>query len=1582
MTASPTVTTLAATSGANVNQLVTVTNPKISKTTIDPNQSGNFRLTADYVVNGKVNGGDYFTIQMPTYANLNGELDFSASNNQFPIDLYSPAGYVIANGVYDTNTKTLTYTFTDWVNDKENISGTFNLAQFADRKTAQKSGTYPLNYNLAGEPFSTSITYTYDKHDYGVYPSSVDTMITRVDGTEKNNTFTEVIYVNPKNVDLSAARLIMGKDTPKSNALIDYNTTNFHIYQVPDPSVLTDSYYFNPAGYQDLAPEFYQNGWIYTNLDGNLEIDFGAIHTPFVVVMDAHFDPNHSNDLSTRATLIATDQKNYTSNYNFDNGFLVETSSGTGDGTVKTYRLGDYVWNDANQNGIQDAGEDPLEDVVVTLRNSNGDVVKTGVTDKYGNYLFTGLPNGTYTIEFVPPEGYLPTAVGSGTDRTIDSNGEIVDVTINGADNFTIDSGFYQPTPEPTPVPATYELGDYVWNDSNKDGIQNSNEVGIAGVKVTLTKPDGSTVTTTTNASGKYVFTGLENGTYTVTFTTPAGFEPTKINIGDSRLDSNGLSTTATINNNDNYSVDSGFYQPTVEPTPVPATYELGDYVWNDSNKDGIQNSNEVGISGVTVTLTKPDGSTVTTTTDATGKYVFKGLQNGTYTVTFKTPAGFEPTATHVGDYRLDSDGLSTTAIIQNADNFTIDSGFYQPTSTPAPVPATYEIGDYVWNDSNKDGIQNSNEVGISGVTVTLTKPDGSTATTTTDASGRYVFTGLQNGDYTVTFTTPAGFEPTATHVGDTHLDSDGLSTTVKINNADNFTIDSGFYRPTVEPTPVPATYKLGDYVWNDSNNDGIQNSNEVGIAGVVVTLTKPDGTTETTTTDASGKYVFTDLQNGEYTVTFTTPTGYVPTRINVGDDRLDSDGLSTTVVINNADNLSIDSGFHQPVTNPTPSASKHNLGDYVWNDSNRDGIQNSNEHGIAGVTVTLTKPDGTTETTTTDASGKYLFTGLDNGEYTVTFTTPHGLEPTLTNVGDDRLDSNGLSTTATIDNADNLSIDSGFYQTVEEPTPVPATYKLGDYVWNDSNNDGIQNSNEVGIAGVIVTLTKPDGSTVTTTTDASGKYVFNGLENGEYTVTFTTPQGYVPTAINVGDERLDSNGVSTTAIIDNADNVTIDSGFHKPVTPPTPVPATYTLGDYVWNDTNKDGIQNSNEHGIAGVTVTLTKPDGSTVTTTTDASGKYVFSGLENGDYTITFTTPAGYEPTKINVGDDRLDSNGLSTTATINNADNMSVDSGFYQPASQPTPVPATYELGDYVWNDTNKDGIQNSNEHGIAGVTVTLTKPDGSTETTTTDASGKYVFKGLENGDYTITFTTPDGYVPTQINVGDNRLDSNGVSTTATIHDNDNYTVDSGFYQPTTEPTPVPATYELGDYVWNDTNKDGIQNSNEHGIAGVTVTLTTPDGSTETTTTDASGKYVFKGLENGEYTVTFTTPQGYEPTQSHVGNHYLDSNGVSTKATINDGDNFTIDSGFYQPTIEPTPVPATYELGDYVWDDSNKDGIQNSNERGIAGVTVTLTKPDGTTETTTTDASGKYVFKGLENGEYTVTFTTPNGYKPTQS
>ncbi|RZI03645.1 SdrD B-like domain-containing protein, partial [Staphylococcus condimenti] len=95
------------------------------------------------------------------------------------------------------------------------------------------------------------------------------------------------------------------------------------------------------------------------------------------------------------------------------------------------------------------------------------------------------------------------------------------------------------------------------------------------------------------------------------------------------------------------------------------------------------------------------------------------------------------------------------------------------------------------------------------------------------------------------------------------------------------------------------------------------------------------------------------------------------------------------------------------------------------------------------------------------------------------------------------------------------------------------------------------------------------------------------------------------------------------------------------------------------------------------------------------------------------------GYEPTKEDAGDDGLDSDGKAVEVTVDNADDLTIDSGFYKTTVEPTPVPATYTIGDKVWNDTNKDGIQNSNEPGIQDVRVTLTKPDGATETTTTDA-----------------------------------------------------------------------------------------------------------------------------------------------------------------------------------------------------------------------------------------------------------------------
>ena len=1003
--AAPATTTLAASTGTNVNSLVTVSNAQISETTIDPNQSGNFRLTADYTVNGDVKAGDYFTIQVPNYVNMDGDFDYSGSNNQMQTELYSPAGFVVANGVYDTQTKTLTYTFTDFVNGKDHISGSFDLAQFADRENAPYSGTYALNYDLAGEAYNTQITYAYDTHNNISYPASIGTMITEVDATNTTNTFKQVIYVNPADVNLSNAFLTIAPKDANSSAVINYNDTQLHIYKVNDPNALTDSYAFDPTVYQDLAQNYYNSGIIYTNNGGLLEINFGQIDSPYVVVMETPFDPTYSDEITTRDTFYATDYAGQSSSYYYDS-VVQETSGGTGDGTVESYRLGDYVWNDTNHDGIQDVGETPIEGVTVTLKDTNGTVLQTSVTDMYGNYLFTDLANGDYVVEFTAPEGYVSTTQDAGTDNAKDSDGLVVPVTINEADDLTVDSGFY------VPVPATYNLGDYVWEDSNKDGIQNSNEIGIEGVTVTLTKPDGTTVTTVTDAQGKYNFSGLENGEYKVTFTPPAGYEASPVNVGDAALDSNGLTTTATINNADNTTIDSGFFKPTVEPTPVPATYNLGDYVWEDTNKDGIQNSNEVGIEGVTVTLTKPDGTTVATVTDATGKYNFAGLENGEYTVTFTPPAGYEASPVNVGDAALDSNGLTTTATINNADNTTIDSGFFKPVVETPQDPATYTVGDKVWEDTNKDGIQNSNEVGIEGVTVTLTKPDGSTSTSTVDQDGNWTTdvpegTVLNQGDnVTATQTDKAGntstpsnqvvtdtiapdappinpVESGATNVtgtgnlGDTITVTfpNGNTATGTVDNDGNWTVDVPADTPLNADDVITATatdesgntstessVTVTDTVAPDAPvidpvDEGATTVTGTGTPGDNVTVTFPDGNTATGTVDNDGNW------------TVDVPEG---TTVNKGD-------VITATATDEAGNTSDESSVTVTgkADNATPPANDDNQGGTTVVTPEPPVINQVPEEspsvtGTAtpGNTVEVTFPDGHTETATVNQEG------------------------------------------------------------------------------------------------------------------------------------------------------------------------------------------------------------------------------------------------------------------------------------------------------------------------------------------------------------------------------------------------------------------------------------------------------------------------------------------------------------------------------------------------------------------------------------------------------------------------------------
>ncbi len=679
-----------------------------------------------------------------------------------------------------------------------------------------------------------------------------------------------------------------------------------------------------------------------------------------------------------------------------------------------------------------------------------------------------------------------------------------------------------------------------------------------------------------------------------------------------------------------------------------------------------------------------------------------------------------------------------------------------------------YHIGDLVWHDLNKNGIQDSGEPGIEGVKVTIKNLDWDiTKETTTGADGKWGES-IINGEVEITFSEiPAGYTETTANVGnDDSIDSDGVNFVLDIDSDDD-TLDLGLIKE--EPTP---TYELGDYVWFDEDKDGIQDASEGGVQGVTVTLTKPDNSTETKTTDENGKYLFEGLEDGEYKVEFTNfPTDYEPTSTNQGTDyQLDSDGQTVDVAIIDHDNMSIDFGLVKK-EEPAPT---YKLGDYVWYDVDKDGLQGLNESGVEGVKVTLTKADGSTKTTVTNDIGYYEFDGLVNGEYTLTFSQiPADYEITTTDVGDDdTIDSDGLNVNAVIDDENNMTIDLGLKNTDTTPS---TEYKLGDRVWYDANKDGLQEATENGVEGVKVTLTKADGSTKTTMTNADGYYEFEGLVNGEYTVTFSQiPANYEITETNVGDDdTIDSDGLSVKAKIDDENNMTIDLGLvEKEIQEPT-----YKLGDYVWYDTNNNGVQEDQEVGVKNVKVVLRDETGAKLKETfTNTDGYYEFKGLVNGTYLVEFSElPAGYQETLTNQGgDDAKDSDGLNPTAKILRADNMTVDLGLVKKEK-----PRYHKIGDYVWYDENGNGIQDDDENGVQGVKVTLFVNNDRIAETLTDEYGYYEFDELSDDEYVVKFSElPIGYTITLTGQGDDiAKDSNGLESEAVVAGEDNMTIDLG-------------------------------------------------------------------------------------------------------------------------------------------------------------------------------------------------------------
>ncbi|WP_119724488.1 SdrD B-like domain-containing protein [Lentzea terrae] len=794
------------------------------------------------------------------------------------------------------------------------------------------------------------------------------------------------------------------------------------------------------------------------------------------------------------------------------------------------------------------------------------------------------------------------------------------------------------------------------------------------------------------------------------------------------------------------------------------------------------------------------------------------------------------------------------------------------------------------------------------------------------------------------------------------------------------------------------APVQLGNRVWFDTDGDGVQDGDEPPVPGVKVTATPCAGGAPlgTKVTNAKGEYYFgaADGLKPEtcYNLTFdrsAVNAGGLPnapaaanlkwTTKEAGPDRaidsnVDSDGKAqvTTGKSGTADHT-IDAGINAKVTNK--------LGDLVWVDTNRNGLQDADEPGVPGVTVSLKDGTGVPvgQSKPTGADGKYLFDNLADGTYQVCFdigTAPAeyaGYLLTKPNAGDDLKDSDAdptskCSHTTTVgpQKREDLTLDAG----IRPPN------KLGDHVWIDANKNGLQDDGEKPVPGVTVKV-----GDKTTTTNEQGRYEFPDLPDGKYVVCFgpmpDAVKDYVPTTPNAGsDDARDSDADPATGCapevelnVDKPEDLTIDLGL---------VPPVNRLGDHVWIDVNKDGLQDATDIPLEGVKATLSNG----ATTTTNAEGKYLFDNLADGTYKVCFDVanlPAAVKDYKVTTADtgsdDAKDSDAgadgctAETTLGTGKRADLTLDMGLVSPPNK---------LGDLVWRDDNKNGIQDDGEPGVPNVPVKLSTG----QSTTTGPDGKYSFDNLPDGKYTVCFgPMPDAVKDFQFttpNAGaDDAEDSDAdpdkgctPEVELGVGKRENLTLDAGIH---------PPANGVGDFVWIDANKNGLQDVGEKPVEGVTAVLKDAQGKElGTKKTSPDGKYYFTdGLPDGTYQVCFDIKNlpaavaDYALTKNNAGDDTKDSDadpttGCTLTTTVGVGKrrDYTLDAGLVAPPNK---------IGDLVWSDTNRNGVQDPGEPGVPGVTVKLVDKDGKPvgEPVKTDPKGKYEFPNVPDGTYKVCF-----------
>lgn len=502
-------------------------------------------------------------------------------------------------------------------------------------------------------------------------------------------------------------------------------------------------------------------------------------------------------------------------------------------------------------------------------------------------------------------------------------------------------------------------------------------------------------------------------------------------------------------------------------------------------------------------------------------------------------------------------------------------------------------------------------------------------------------------------------------------------------------------------------------------------------------------------------------------------------------------------------------------------------------------------------------------------------------------------------------------------------------------------------------------------IANVPVTLLDSSGAPAgSAVTGADGKYCFENLKLGTYTVSVPAP--FLGHAISGASSGQVTVGASCTA----TKNFAYKGG---------------AISGYVFQDGSGSCLHDSTAINLSGITINLTSSNGLTLTTTTDANGFYKFQDCDLIAGTYNITAP------------------GVVGTLTISSTNPLIIGLTAGQCSTNNNfcykkPPPSNGSISGHTYCQYGT-----SSKSDLPGVVVQLKLNGNVYDTKTTDSTGYYEFKNVPPGSYVIVTQNPGaGHKLTSSQTINVTLPSGGIST-----GNDFYYTGGA----------------ISGYVYK--GKADCTEANRIGpVAGVTVKITGPSGYADSTVTAADGSFSFAGcaIINGTYNLTIDNtdvtlkvvgtpaPIVLNEGQTSTGNNFClqirgtiqghiictDNSGTSgisgvtvtltdsanavvgTATTPSDGSFAFVDLAPGVYTLKAGTQSAQVTVADnktYTQDfTSNGGSISGSvkadvtgdcsatSAKPLEGVTVTLTYPDGTKTTTKTAADGTYSFSGM--------------------